>query len=96
MLGAPEADREALGRLTLTALGYGDESVGDLGDAMQAFLALNAYGEGLARERRARPGEDLVTMMVKAELDGAALRDFDIGIYFQLLVTAGIETTASA
>lgn len=96
MLGVPEADRDALGRLTLMALGYGDEEIGDFGDAMAAFLALNAYGEGLARERRVRPGEDLITRMVGAEVEGEALADADIGIYFQLLITAGIETTASS
>jgi methyl-branched lipid omega-hydroxylase len=96
MLGVPEEDRDGLARLTLIALGYGDEQIGDMGDSMQAFLDLNAYGEGLARARRRQPGEDLITMMVKAEVDGAALSDRDIGIYFQLLITAGIETTASS
>jgi cytochrome P450 len=96
MLDVPEADRDGLARLTLTALGYGDDKVGGIQDSMQAFLALNAYGEELARARRRVPGEDLITMMVKAQVDGEALTDRDIGIYFQLLITAGIETTASS
>ena len=96
MLGVPEADRDGLQALTLQALGYGDENVGGFDEAMTAFLALNAYGEGLARERRKRPGEDLVTTMVAAEVEGERLSDADVGIYFQLLITAGIETTASS
>lgn len=96
MMDVPEADRNHLQELTLQALGYGDESVGDAADALDAFLALNAYGEDLGRERRRRPGDDLISMMARADVDGERLTDFDIGVYFQLLITAGIETTASS
>ena len=34
--------------------------------------------------------------MVAAEVDGVGLSDRDVGVYFQLLITAGIETTASS
>jgi cytochrome P450 len=96
MLGVPEADRARLQHLTLTALGYGDSEVGDYQDAYRAFLDLNAYGEDLARQRRTAPGDDLMSLLVAAEVDGEKLSDFDVGIYFQLLITAGIETTASS
>lgn len=96
MMNVPEADRSHLQNLTLQALGYGDESVGDAADAMNAFLALNAYGEALGSERRKQPGDDLISMMALAEVEGERLTDFDIGVYFQLLITAGIETTASS
>ena len=96
MLGAPESDRDELARLTQQALGYGDEAIGDMDDAMEAFHALNAYGEALARERRRRPGDDLVSAMAAAETDGEGLSDRDVGVYFQLLITAGIETTGSS
>ncbi len=96
MMAVPENDRPELQKLTLQALGYGDESVGDADDAMKAFLALNAYGEELGRQRRERPGDDLISMMALAGVDGERLTDFDIGVYFQLLITAGIETTASS
>ena len=97
MLSVPEGDdRDELARLTLQALGYGDEAIGDAADALEAFYALNAYGEELGRRRRKRPGEDLVSMMVAADVDGQGLSDYDVGVYFQLLITAGIETTASS
>ena len=96
MLGVPEADRSHLQHLTLTALGYGDSEVGDYRDAYRAFLDLNAYGEDVARQRRAKAGDDPISMLVAAEVGGGKLSDFDIGIYFQLLITAGIETTASS
>ena len=96
MMDVPEADRAHLQHLTVTALGFGDAEIGDYGNSYQAFLDLNAYGEGLARQRRKVPGDDLISVLVAADLDGDKLSDFDIGIYFQLLITAGIETTASS
>ncbi len=96
ILGVAEADRAHLQHLTVTALGFGDAEIGDYGNSYQAFLDLNAYGEQLARERRQKPGDDLISVLVAADLDGDKLTDFDIGIYFQLLITAGIETTASS
>ena len=97
MLSVPEGeDRIEMGRLSLLAQGYGDENQGDIVDSREAFYTLNAYGEAIGRERRKSPGDDLVSMMVTAEVDGESLSDRDIGVYFQLLITAGIETTGSS
>ncbi len=97
MLAVPEGnDRDELARLSIVAQGYGDELGADEDESMAAFYALNAYGEEICRARRKAPGDDLVSMMVAAEVDGQKLRDYDIGIYFQLLITAGIDTTASS
>lgn len=97
MLAVPEGnDRDELARLSIVAQGYGDEAGGDEEESMAAFYALNAYGEEICRARRKAPGDDLVSMMVAAEVDGQKLRDYDIGIYFQLMITAGIDTTTSS
>jgi cytochrome P450 len=97
MLAVPEGEiRDELARLSIQAQGYGDESMGEVGDSLDAFFALNDYGEELSRERRKAPGDDLLSMLVAAEVDGEKLSDRDVGIYFQLLITAGFETTASS
>ena len=97
MLGVPEGgDRDVLARLSIKAQGYGDDEEGSEEESLAAFYALNAFGEELCRARRKAPGDDLVSMMIAAEVDGEKLRDYDIGIYFQLLITAGIDTTASS
>ena len=97
MLAVPEGnDRDELARLSIVAQGYGDELGADEEESTAAFYALNAYGEEMCRVRRKAPGDDLVSMMIAAEVDGQKLRDYDIGIYFQLLITAGIDTTASS
>ncbi len=97
MLAVPEGEiRDELARLSIQAQGYGDENRGDEDNSLEAFIALNDYGEELSRERRKAPGEDLLSMLVTAEVDGGKLTDRDVGIYFQLLITAGIETTGSS
>lgn len=97
MLGVPQGEiRDWLARMSIEAQGYGDEGVGDEVAALDAFMALNDYGEQLCRERRKAPGGDLVSMLVAAEVDGEKLTDRDVGIYFQLLITAGVETTGSS
>jgi cytochrome P450 len=47
----------------------------------------------LIPERRANPGEDLLTWCVQAELDGRRLEDWEIGAFFVLLASAGNDTT---
>ena len=97
MLSVPEGeDHHEMARLSIQAQGYGDENGGSVGDALDAFYALNAYGEELGRKRRKAPGDDLVSMMITAEVDGEKLTDRDVGVYFQLLITAGIDTTTSS
>ncbi len=97
MLAVPEGnDRGELSRLSTQAQGYGDENQGGQDDSLAAFIALNDYGEALSRERRKAPGDDLLSMLVTADVDGEKLTDRDVGIYFQLLITAGFETTASS
>ena len=92
MLSVPAGnDRDELARLTLKALDPVEAE-----ESMKAFRTLNRYGEKLARQRRRVPGQDLVSRLIAAEVDGARLADRDIGIYFQLLITAGIETTSSS
>ncbi len=96
MMEVPEKYWLELQRLTIQALGFGDAKLGEFGDAYEAFMALNNYGETLCRARRKAPTEDLISALIAAEIDGERLTDLDIGIFFQLLITAGIETTSSS
>ena len=97
MLAVPEGeDRDEMARLSVLAQGYGDETMLDEDDSLQAFFTLNDYGVQLSRERRKAPGDDLLSMLITADADGQTLTERDVGIYFQLLITAGIETTGSS
>jgi cytochrome P450 len=54
------------------------------------------YGHALAAKRRARPGDDIVTKLVEAEIDGERLTEQEFDAMFLLLVVAGNETTRQA
>lgn len=57
--------------------------------ALQAF----EMGRELAEDRRARPREDVITMLVQAQVDGRPLTEDEYLNYFLMLVVAGNETT---
>jgi cytochrome P450 len=61
-----------------------------------AAVELIEYGDLLARKRRKTPGDDLVTKLVHAEVDGERLSEQEFANFFALLVIAGNETTRQA
>src|SRR6202008_985268 len=52
-------------------------------------LELIMYGMKLAAERADTPGEDLVTKLVQADVEGHKLSDDELGFFFILLVAVG-------
>jgi cytochrome P450 len=56
---------------------------------------MRAYLEGLVEQRRAAPQDDLLTRLVQAEVDGERLTEEEILGFFQLLLSAGHETTTN-
>jgi pulcherriminic acid synthase len=63
---------------------------------MVARGELAAYMGPLIADRRARPGDDLVSALVSAEVDGYRMTDDEVRAYISLLLTAGGETTDKA
>ncbi|WP_344592026.1 cytochrome P450 [Actinomadura vinacea] len=63
---------------------------------VEQLTYLHALMGDLARHRRERPADDMVTALVTANVDGEALNDRDLGRFFTLLVVAGNETTRNA
>lgn len=61
-----------------------------------AAHALFEFGRKLGAERRAAPGDDLVSKLITAETSGDQLTDAEFCNFFQLLVFAGNETTRTA
>lgn len=58
-----------------------------------SLITLITIGLDLAESRRAHPGDDLMTNLVNAEIDGEKLTDEDIAAFFVLLSVAGNDTT---
>jgi cytochrome P450 len=59
-------------------------------------MTLRLTAADLAEERRANPGEDLMTWLVQAEWEGKKMSDDEIGAFFVLLAVAANDTTRHA
>jgi cytochrome P450 len=62
---------------------------------LEAMGELRAYLRPIVRERRRRPADDLISVLVAAEVDGAGLGDYEIFLFVLLLLVAGNETTTN-
>ncbi|MFM8530379.1 MAG: cytochrome P450 [Ilumatobacteraceae bacterium] len=97
MLGVPESERVAAVRAGDAVIGRSDPAFGDpadpVGNVLKAREHLYALGAELARQRRAKPEEDIITNLVQAEVDGYRLTDDDIGAFMVLFTVAGNDTT---
>jgi len=65
-------------------------------DSTGASVELITYGMQMAAERSANPGDDLVTKLVQADVDGHKLSDDEFGFFVILLAVAGNETTRNS
>jgi len=97
MMGIPEQDHQRIFQWTNVILGFGDPDVTtDFDDFLKVAIDIGAYATAMAEDRRAHPGEDLTTSLVRAELDGERLTSSEVASFFILLVVAGNETTRNA
>ena len=97
LMGIPEDDHQQIFHWTNVILGFGDPDVTtDFDEFVGVAMDIGAYATALAEDRRARPGDDLTTNLVQAELDGAGLSSSEVASFFILLVVAGNETTRNA
>jgi cytochrome P450 len=96
MLGVPLADRDRFAGWTADAT-HG--LAGDLAtpetraQAVAGAKALAAYFQSLIAERRARPGDDLLTVLIEAEEEGERLSSQELLVQSIGLLVAGFETT---
>jgi cytochrome P450 len=94
LLGVPEEDRRKLGDWFTTLLAP-SSAPEPPADAVAASSNIVAYLAGLLARKRACPGQDLVTDLVRAaDQDGALSEQEMLSTIFQLVV-AGHDTTTS-
>jgi len=101
MMGIPESQHEFIFDRTNVILGAGDPEY--VSDPQKVVPALLSAGQDLAmmvgelgRHRQSHPGDDLVSTLIHAELEGERLTEQELGSFFVLLVVAGNETTRNA
>lgn len=94
----PAADRHRFGPWVsaLTSLQEeGFRPAGLKGGAVAAVAEMFGYFGELIAERRAAPGEDLISALVSAEIDGERLDDWDILGFCFVIVAGGNDTTGN-
>ena len=89
ILGLPRTDYPRFQRwaLELTSVAANWER------GMAASEALRAYFAEVMEDRRSHPGDDLISDLVRAEVEGEMLTDEEIFSFLRLLLPAGVETT---
>lgn len=93
MMGVRVEDRDMLRGWGDTLL-HREEGVLKLPEAaLEAAAKLFAYYVDLLKDRRQNPGEDLVSALIAAEIDGERLEEKDLVGFLFLMIVAGNETT---
>jgi cytochrome P450 len=106
LLGIPIEDRGLLLRWTNRVIGYQDPEHAEVmrgkdgkpvNPRSPAMLRdMFDYAHRLADAKRGEPADDLMTALVQAEVDGRALDDAELEMFFFLVVIAGNDTVRSA
>ncbi|BBX03261.1 cytochrome [Mycolicibacterium moriokaense] len=100
MLGVPTADQPAVAYAAEKLFGMSDDEYATpeerAEDPIAQITLLSNTGIELAQFRRKNPGDDLMTAIVNAEVDGHRLTDEEIGAFLILLASAGNDTTKQA
>jgi cytochrome P450 len=95
LLGLPREDRTKF-REWSSVLAQGDPTATEnRSAALAAAGSLYEYFGNIIEQRRQRPGEDLVSALVQAEVDGEKLSDAELLGFCLLLLIAGHETTTN-
>lgn len=101
LMGIPDSQQQFVFEQTNAMLGVQDpEYVGEQNDAMLAMnnasQALANLMQELAAHRATHPGDDLISKLLSAEVNGEALTPSELAHFFILLTGAGTETTRNA
>ena len=100
LLGVPEADRHELWRAVDRGfdIRQGDAGFAD-GEPSADQTRMLEYGSALIAAKREHPTDDMLSVVVHAQLEGAdppQLTDMELYAFFSLLFAAGSETTRNA
>lgn len=92
-LGVDEADHQTLLEWSDALLSGLDGAEGSIERMTEVFLEYEAYARGVIADRRAVPVDDLMSVLVGAEVDGDRLSDDELIFDSLLILIGGDETT---
>jgi cholest-4-en-3-one 26-monooxygenase len=95
LMGVPQEDRMKLFHWSNQLVGDQDPEFAS-NDGLTASAELMMYGMQMAAERADKPGEDLVTKLIQADVEGHKLTDDEFGFFVIILAVAGNETTRNS
>ena len=97
MVGIPESERDHMAHATDAMVSWADPASLDGRNPLEVLVENQLYvhqvAGALAAERREHPGDDLISSLVNAEVDGDRLADADVAAFFVLLSVAANDTT---
>ncbi len=91
LVGVPDADRGQVFEWTERTFGFDASTTAE--DRFEAAMAMYAYADAMCEERREHPRDDLISVLMTADVDGESLTQLQIDLFFLLLQNAGSETT---
>jgi cholest-4-en-3-one 26-monooxygenase len=91
LVGVPEEDRKQI--FEWTELTFGFEAGTTPEERAEAAQSMFAYADAMCAERADEPRDDLMSVLLHAEVDGERLTQMQISVFFMLLQNAGSETT---
>jgi cytochrome P450 len=97
MVGIPESERAQVAEAADAMVSWSDPAYLDGRNPLEVLIGSQMYlhrvAGALAADRRANPGDDLISALVHAEVDGDRLTDAEVAAFFVLLSVAGNDTT---
>jgi cholest-4-en-3-one 26-monooxygenase len=94
MMGVPQSDRHKIFEWSNRLIGSEDPEYNvSREEAIGAATEMFMYSTELAESKRANPGDDIISTLLQAEVEGNRLTDAEFNLFFQLLAVAGNETT---
>jgi len=96
LIGVPDGDVEQFtGWADALSVVFGFVTPEQADAATDALAGLNAYVDGLLDQRRGAPGDDLVSALVVAEVEGERLTHDEVRTMVGNLIVGGHDTTGS-
>src|SRR3954452_18397277 len=95
LLGVPQEDRHKIFEWSNRMVSYDDPDF-DPEDGQTASFEMLSYFMEMAERKKENPGNDIVTKLVTADIDGQELTSDEFGFFTILLSVAGNETTRNA
>jgi cytochrome P450 len=94
LLGTPESDDAKLIHWTNVGTAFEDPDIrAGWGDSMTEITDVVNYINAVREERAEHPGDDLISALLAAEVEGDKLDELEIATFFVLLLAAGNDST---